>query len=203
MNEENSKLRNHTTLIIIITIFCVPFILSWWFLNYTDMVEKGSKSNHGDLIIPARPLPDLELVDPLREERKGKLHGKWNFLYIVKNDCEQSCKNNLYRMRQLRLTAGKDDHRVQRVLLFAESNHYLLKEIFTGFAGQWVTATNDIDMDELLENFRLTEDDQPELMQRLYIIDPLGNLIMSYPHNAEPSGIIKDLKKLLKNSMIG
>jgi cytochrome oxidase Cu insertion factor (SCO1/SenC/PrrC family) len=39
--------------------------------------------------------------------------------------------------------------------------------------------------------------------ERVYIIDPLGNLMMYYPPDADPSGMLKDLKKLLKYSKIG
>lgn len=189
-------------MIIVLGVFCAPFILSWWYINYTDVIEEGKKSNHGDLIIPARPLPDLELFDPLDGERTGKLHGKWSFFYIANESCDQTCIDNLYRMRQLRWTAGKDDHRVQRVLLIT-GNKIPAKEIFKEYAGQWLVKKDVINIDFLLKNFRLTEQDQPEKMQRLYIVDPLGNLMMSYPGTAEPRGIIKDLKKLLKTSKIG
>jgi cytochrome oxidase Cu insertion factor (SCO1/SenC/PrrC family) len=39
--------------------------------------------------------------------------------------------------------------------------------------------------------------------ERVYIIDPLGNLMMYYPPGAEPGGMLKDLQKLLKYSQIG
>jgi len=37
-------------------------------------------------------------------------------------------------------------------------------------------------------------------LNRFYIIDPAGNLIMSYPATAEPNYIMKDIKRLLKTS---
>ena len=42
-----------------------------------------------------------------------------------------------------------------------------------------------------------------EAAERVYIIDPLGNLMMYYPPVADPSGMLKDLRKLLKYSKIG
>jgi cytochrome oxidase Cu insertion factor (SCO1/SenC/PrrC family) len=38
---------------------------------------------------------------------------------------------------------------------------------------------------------------------RIYIIDPAGNLVMSYPADADPSYMKKDIKRLLKVSQIG
>ena len=48
-------------------------------------------------------------------------------------------------------------------------------------------------------------DDRPFMrMERLYLIDPLGNLMMSYAAaDRAESGIIKDLTRLLKYSRIG
>jgi hypothetical protein len=37
----------------------------------------------------------------------------------------------------------------------------------------------------------------------IYIVDPLGNLMMRYPRDADPSKIKKDVVKLLKVSRIG
>jgi hypothetical protein len=37
----------------------------------------------------------------------------------------------------------------------------------------------------------------------LFIVDPLGNLMMSYDAEANPKGLLEDLKKLLKLSHIG
>ena len=203
MNEPNNRLKNRLTILLVILLFCTPVAVSWWFLHFTDIVEQGRKSSHGDLIIPPRPLPNLVLLDPLSENRRGGLHGKWSLFYIAQGGCDQACKQNLYRMRQLRLTAGKDDLRIQRVLLVTLVDQSIPAQTFTEYEGQWTVATDDIDVNKLLENFRLTETDRPASMQRLYIIDPLGNLMMSYPPNTNPAGIIKDLRKLLKNSKIG
>jgi cytochrome oxidase Cu insertion factor (SCO1/SenC/PrrC family) len=38
---------------------------------------------------------------------------------------------------------------------------------------------------------------------RTYLVDPLGNLLMSYPPGADRAGILKDLKQLLRLSHVG
>jgi hypothetical protein len=38
---------------------------------------------------------------------------------------------------------------------------------------------------------------------RIYLIDPLGNLMMSYAADAKPKGMLEDLKRLLRLSSIG
>jgi cytochrome oxidase Cu insertion factor (SCO1/SenC/PrrC family) len=37
----------------------------------------------------------------------------------------------------------------------------------------------------------------------IYLIDPLGNLMMRYTENQNPKGIQSDIKRLLKNSWAG
>jgi hypothetical protein len=37
----------------------------------------------------------------------------------------------------------------------------------------------------------------------VYLIDPLGNLMMSYAADARPKGMLEDLKKLLRLSHVG
>jgi hypothetical protein len=34
----------------------------------------------------------------------------------------------------------------------------------------------------------------------IYLVDPLGNLMMRFPHEPDPSRMIKDLQRLLKYS---
>ena len=41
------------------------------------------------------------------------------------------------------------------------------------------------------------------LAAHIYLLDPLGNLMLRFPENPDPKGIMKDLKLLLKASQIG
>jgi cytochrome oxidase Cu insertion factor (SCO1/SenC/PrrC family) len=203
MNENNTRLTNRFIVVLIILIFSAPLIGSWLLLNYMDNAEEHGKGNHGVLIDPPRPLPNIKLIDPLSETNQGQLQGKWSMLYIVENRCDEVCIENLYRMRQIRLATGKHYQRVQRVLLLQQGNTDGLKQIFKDYSGQWLMATENINMNELLDNFRAEPSENPAQKQRLYLVDPLGNLMMRYPLDTDPIGIIKDLNRLLKASHIG
>jgi len=203
MNEGNTVRKNRLTVILIILIFIAPLAGSWLLLNYTDMLEKHGTSNHGDLIIPPRPLPDIKLIDPLSETNTGQLQGKWSMLYIADSECDQMCIANLYRMRQVRLATGKHYQRVQRVLLMQQGDVYRLAQIFRDYSGQWLMVTENINLQEFLDYFRFEKGENPARKHRLYIIDPLGNLMMRYSPDTDPIGIIKDLNRLLRASRIG
>jgi hypothetical protein len=40
-------------------------------------------------------------------------------------------------------------------------------------------------------------------LRHIYVVDPLGNLMMRYPEDPDPGRVIKDLERLLKLSRIG
>lgn len=203
MNEKNIKLNNRLVITVIVLLFSAPLLASWLLLKYTEITEFRRQTNHGDLISPPRPLPDIKLIDPLSDTNDGKLHGKWSLFYIVDDFCDQACLDNLYRMRQIHMAAGKYSLRVQRAILITHSTSDDPAQVFKDYAGQRLLSTNGINIGEFLEKFHLKDERQPEQKHRLYIIDPLGNLMMSYPPDADPGGIIKDLSQLLKASHIG
>ena len=78
-----------------------------------------------------------------------------------------------------------------------------LTEQFINYPGQQVISNSATDSNLLLDNFRLDDAVNPIKAGRIYISDPLGNLMISYPADINPKGILKDLKKLLRASRIG
>ena len=107
-------------------------------------------------------------------------------------------------MRQIRLATGKYAPRIQRLLILFDSGQQALSsELFKKYSGQLVLVANETAAHGLLENFKLADSDQPLTTSRLYIIDPQGNLMMSYPADTDPRGIIKDFVRLLKYTRAG
>jgi cytochrome oxidase Cu insertion factor (SCO1/SenC/PrrC family) len=202
MIEISNNKKNKITIILFIGLFASPLLLSWYVFNYTDFLEMRGTSNHGALINPPRPLGDLALIDPLNEKRQDSLHGKWSLAYVTES-CDKQCLDNVYRMRQIHIAMDKHSLRVQKVLLLTAQRADDLTELLIEFAGQQIINTSLIDAGTLLEKFRLTVSDEPLQAGRLYIIDPLGNLMMSFQPDANPADILKDLKRLLRGSRIG
>ena len=198
----STRKKNSLIMGVITLAFVSPLLVAWWSLNFTDVIASGGKSNHGDLIIPPRPLTDLPLHDPVAA-KDYQLHGKWNLLYLGDRCAGETCLDSLYRMRQIHAAMDKHSLRVQRVLLLREQDAAALRSVLTPYAGQRIIKAGAAARARLIPLFKLAADDQPLLTRRLYIIDPRGNLMMSYPPAADPRGIIKDLKKLLKASRIG
>ena len=196
------KRRNQTMLVLLIAVFALPPLLSWCAFNYTDLGKQRSTGGHGTLIAPPRPLPAWDLVGP--GGMTTPLHGKWTLVYPLNGKCGEACLQNLYRMRQLRLAVGKYTGRVQRAVLVVNRDHNAVTgEQLQDYPGQLLLFPENMDGDALRLLFELSAGDRPFAEERLYLVDPLGNLMMSYARTADPKGIIKDLTRLLKYSRIG
>lgn len=202
MSEESRNKRNKITIVLVVLAFTSPLILSWFVFYHTNFLENRGMSNHGELIVPPRPIVDLSLIDPIKVDRKESLHGKWSMVYVTRS-CDKLCVDNVYRMRQIHIAMDKHSLRVQKVLLLTQQHAMELSDLLVNYAGQQVINTDLIDTNALLDKFRLTSSDNPLEARRIYIIDPLGNLMMSFEPDANPRDIMQDLKKLLRASRIG
>ncbi len=195
--------KNNITMLALLLLFIVPLILSWWLFYSADGKAPTRSASHGDLITPARPLADANLYNPVFPDTQYTLHGKWSLVSLSANGCDNMCLENMYRMRQIQMAAGEHSLRVQRLVLIKNTT---LREMLAGqlkdYRGQLSLDADAVD-EKFINAFKLNEGEDLFSQGRLYIIDPLGNLMMSYPHDADPIGIIKDLKRLLKLSMIG
>ncbi|MDE0284786.1 MAG: hypothetical protein OXN26_09600 [Gammaproteobacteria bacterium] len=196
------KRRNQTMLVLLIAVFALPPLLSWYAFNYTDLGKQRSTGEHGTLIAPPRPLPAWDLLE--QGGTTTPLHGKWTLVYPLNGKCREACLQNLYRMRQLRLATGKYADRVQRaVLVVNRDRNAVTVEQLQDYPGQLTLFPENMDGDVLRSLFELSAGDRPFAEDRLYLVDPLGNLMMSYARTADPKGIIKDLTRLLKYSRTG
>lgn len=201
---KNTRSRR-LTLLLLFVVFALPILLSWLLFHYTDIGKNPPPREDRVLVRPPRPLPDWPLVNPLDEANVDRrLHGKWSLVYLLNGECREVCRRNLYKMRQLRLATGKYAHRVQRITLVVNNaQDAVTREQLLDYAGQLVAFPADRDEAAVMTLFRLSDDDSPFDQHRLYLVDPLGNLVMSYEPEAQPKLIIKDLKRLLKYSRIG
>lgn len=95
-------------------------------------------------------------------------------------------------MRQVRLVQNTEKERVERIWLI-DDDLMPHQEVKTEYAGTVLLSAKD---SSLLGEF--PADISPR--DHIYVVDPMGNLMMRYPRDADPSRISKDLKLLLKLS---
>ena len=181
-----------TSLWLIIALTMAPVAASY--LLYYFWQPEG-RVNYGELIEP-RMLADspLTLVDGA-PFRLSQLHGKWVIASVDSGRCDAYCDRKLLFMRQLRLTQGKNTDRMERVWLISD-DAAPRAETLKQYEGTWVVRANGAD---LLKQFPAPG----AASEHIYLIDPLGNLMLRFPRNPDPRLMIKDLTRLLKASQIG
>jgi hypothetical protein len=197
--------RQRRVLIGVALMFFAPLALSFY-LYYGKFWHPGGRVNAGELIEPARPLPALAL--PLASPGAGTnsdqtnpqfLKGKWTLLYVQHGRCDDECRRHLYDTRQVRLALDREMNRVQRVFI-GDTDCCDLKELLTVHPD--LIAIRAGAADEPLLGLLPTRSGAVN-SHRVYLIDPLGNAMMFYEHDARPKGMLEDMKRLLRLSSIG
>ena len=151
--------------------------------------------NYGELIGPqALPDPALALSDG-SPFRLSQLRGRWALVSVDSGSCGAHCDEKLLYMRQLRLTQGRNAERVVRVWLISD-DVTPRAELAARYPGTWFVRAVGTGLLGAFPADRAVSD-------HIYIVDPLGNLMMRFPRDPNPGLMIKDLVRLLKASQIG
>ncbi|MGH8630332.1 MAG: cytochrome C oxidase subunit I [Burkholderiales bacterium] len=148
--------------------------------------------NYGELI---RPLPLAEVVLPERggpEFHFADLRGSWVLLMVDAGACDAHCRQKLYYMRQVCLTQGGEQDRIERLWLISDG------------------VRSQMEFDLEYRGTRMVLLEQPGFLGRLpaarsptehiYVVDPPGNLMMRFPRLVDPNRMKKDVSKLLRLS---
>lgn len=200
--------RQRRALIGLALLFFAPLALAF-ILYYGVGWRPGGHVNHGDLVNPAVPLPDVALPRAETPRDAGTaapqtspafLKGKWTLLYLGAGSCSAACRTDLYDTRQVRAALGADRERVQRVFL-AEGACCDLAWLGSQHP-DLITVRASAEAAPLIAILERAGRG-PAPADRVYLIDPLGNLMMSYAADARPKGMLEDLKKLLRLSHVG
>jgi hypothetical protein len=147
--------------------------------------------NYGELLEP-RPLPETELVSLSGEPfRLSQLKGSWILMTTATADCDAGCRERLVYMRQVRLAQGKESERIERVWLIRGNTHPD-QGVIAEQAGLHVAR----DVHGLL----LKALPRTGASDHIYVVDPLGNLMMRFPADPDPRRMLKDMSRLLRHS---
>jgi len=202
--QTGGRWRSRSMLLLLVAIFAAPFALSWYLFNFTGVGRNNASASHGQLLIPPRPLPEAPLYDLAGRREAGVLRTRWSLLYLIPSSCERPCVDALDRLRQLRLALGRHSQRVQRVLVVYGTFPPDLPVTVSGnFPGQLVMAGSAVDGAVPGYSFRLFDGDTPLSAGRVYLVDPMGNLMLAWHPGTDAAAIIADLKRLLRYSGAG
>jgi len=160
----------------ILVVCAAPLALGW--LASEQRWTSGRTANYGELLQP-RPL-----AGPL-----APLRGKWVLVTLDPAACGPRCEHKLYIVRQVRRAQGANAERVARLWLLADGGTPRA-ELVAALDGSRIAGVDATLAGALSADY-------------IYLVDPLGNLMMRFP--AEPDGkrMIQDLERLLKYASYG
>ena len=175
--------------LLLIAAICIAPVLASYAFYYLS--PRGARVNYGTLL-PTAPAQGL---DGMRSDGAPflltDLNGRWVLLVNAAERCDAICERLLYASRQARTMQGKEQDRIVRVLLVAEGaapDPALLAQqpgLVVAHVGAAARAA------------------LPGGTGALYVVDPLGNLVLRYDADPDLKGISRDLTRLLKASGIG
>jgi hypothetical protein len=169
MHQSTYKISN-IKLYFLLAVFILPVIFSSVLFHYHDYFHFKTK-NHGNLVNP--PIN----ADYLYTASQQK---KWRIVYINGGTCDPACADISKQLTQVKKALGKDEPRVDVLLLKGNAYYEPLTIAF---------------QQHTKNNFNVKN--------KIYLVDPQGNLFMYYESNTNPMDVLKDLKHILGVSQIG
>lgn len=190
--------RKRLTLIALMALFLSPVLAAWLWTPDTFR-------NRGELIDPPQPLVNVPMISPDGSDVDlTNLFGRWTYVFFVEAGCDESCKQLADAVERVRLSQGKNEKRV-RLMVITLSPDALssVDEIRLIMPKTIVLGVNAAEKEQLLPQFMSIGEASALQSGSVFLVDPMGNLMMSYPAKADPTDLRKDISRLLRASRIG
>lgn len=185
--------RGRLKLLLLAAFFAAPFVLAW--IAYRFEWGIGAAGNYGELVGPV-VLPDAALTAlDGRRVPISDLRGKWVLVQFDASRCDAYCERKLYYMRQVRRALGKDMERVVRLWVLTDGGAPAAALLEAAEGTEVLRSGNG--------RFAAAFGAPAQLADHIYLVDPMGNLMLRFPRDPDPSKMLKDLRRLLKYSQIG
>lgn len=183
-------------------------------MYFNDWGVPTGSTNKGELIWPPMSISDLNASDhqgqpltryfSLDEPGAAALmsESQWVLLVTGNQACDEQCQQALYTVRQVNTALGKESDRVSRILASSTELGDARAEIAKQYPKLSLASMNV----DALNSFAQGHFENVETVTNawnIWVVDPLGNVILRYEADRHGKDILKDLKRLLKLSNIG
>ena len=189
--------KGRVVLVLMLIFFVVPLLVVFSMYKYNWM---PSGTSVGELVKPARLMGD---VSQLKNDAGSSLPNtfwkeRWSIVYVTE-DCQKTCLDKLHDMRQLHVSLYKGMPRAQRVLITTMQDTTAIKRDYPDLI---VINQPSNQISTLMAAFEVN-DESVASSNRLYLVDPLGHLMMSYQPELPLAAVRKDVTRLLRFSWAG
>jgi hypothetical protein len=180
----------------LVLLVCASPVIASYFTYY--VIRPEGRRNFGELVEPQRPLPAM--ATRTLDGKGGQLtalKNQWLLLSVAGGACEARCEQNLYFQRQLREALGREKERVDRVWL-VDDEAPVRSALLPALAASTVLRVAPNELAQWLEPAPGNR-----LQDHLFLVDPLGNLMMRFPADMDAAAAAKakrDLERLLRAS---
>jgi hypothetical protein len=201
-----STKRGRWKLLLVLLVCASPLIASY-FTYY--VIKPQTRTNYGALIDPAaHPIPQLSTTTLNgRPVALSDFAGKWLMVKVGGSACDATCHDQMFAIRQVRSMQGKEMDRIERVWLITD------KEPLTTMVIRELDGVQMLRADPAAVAAWLPVAPDAPLDGAIWLVDPLGHLMMRFPavpasmpeadKLAHYAKVKKDIAKLLKASAIG
>lgn len=197
--------RSIKPLILVLLVSFAPVIAAF-LVYYNPQWRPDGNVNYGTLVEPQRPMPSAEQLPLTTLDGEpydfNDLRGQWLLIAADGAACPEECAKKLYILRNTHAMTGKNVERLNRVW-FITDDAEVPQKVLDAYIGTVMLRVNPDDLAKFLTVPADSANAQEALAQPLWIMDPLGNLILEYPKDPEPLKVRKDIGKLLHTSRIG
>ncbi|MCB1598029.1 MAG: SCO family protein [Gammaproteobacteria bacterium] len=180
--------------VLLALLFVGPFATAMYMYYYGgDSWRPQGSVAHGILI--GNPPSLAGETIPLAGGTTAVFTGKWSLLYVGNGNCADDCQRALYQLRQVRQALGRDMSRIQRY--FISTGGTPDTELMRGAHPDLIVIDGNVTGSKVLAALGgYGEAD-------VFVVDPLGNIMMRFPAGTSMKDMHKDLSLLLKASTIG
>jgi len=198
---EAPRKRQRWILPVLAVLFIGPLAAAWLMYFSDSGWRPGGQVNHGRLLAPVLNVP---AISPAAEQQDAApvFRDAWTLAVVGDDRCDVQCMEVVDKTRRVRLALREKAARVRRVLLYMPSQSQEPELVAEQDAGLTLISVQAAHGRESLNAFT-SAGSAAAPAWAVYVVDPLGNVIMVFEPDFEMRGMLADLKRLLRLSRIG